>query len=210
MNRRAGFSLGAIFTATLVWFGPAIAQGLDSGICSPPECIAIDLLANTAVLASTRLPSSIKQKYRKPSHEGIDTNVSGIPSSNRSAPPHVVQSHVYRWRLTLNINYSPLSLAILSAALPTFTLGAAGDIAAGSGTGAAADSHPGRAPIVTVDGGLVRGLSVSGGYVFRGLPWAARQRYSGTGRGSEAQQGNGRNICQVPFWSLVRRAASAL
>ncbi len=31
----------------------------------------------------------------------------------------------------------------------------------------------GAAPIVTIDNGAVRGLVVPGGYVFRGLPYAA-------------------------------------
>jgi para-nitrobenzyl esterase len=37
----------------------------------------------------------------------------------------------------------------------------------------AAASYSDRAPIVTIDGGRVRGLTVSAGYVFRGLPYAA-------------------------------------
>jgi para-nitrobenzyl esterase len=37
----------------------------------------------------------------------------------------------------------------------------------------AAAFHSDRAPIVTIDGGRVRGLTVSAGYVFRGLPYAA-------------------------------------
>jgi para-nitrobenzyl esterase len=37
----------------------------------------------------------------------------------------------------------------------------------------AAASHSDHAPIVTIDGGRVRGLTVSAGYVFRGLPYAA-------------------------------------
>jgi carboxylesterase type B len=40
-----------------------------------------------------------------------------------------------------------------------------------SSTAASADS--GAAPIVTIDNGAVRGLIVPGGYVFRGLPYAA-------------------------------------
>ena len=38
---------------------------------------------------------------------------------------------------------------------------------------AAASAGPGTAPIVTTDNGAVRGLIVPGGYVFRGLPYAA-------------------------------------
>jgi para-nitrobenzyl esterase len=63
-----------------------------------------------------------------------------------------------------------LSLAALLAALPGFKLGAAGQspLAGGIAVGA---SHSGQAPIVTIDGGRVRGVAVPGGYVFRGLPY---------------------------------------
>ena len=72
----------------------------------------------------------------------------------------------------MNRNYSRLlSLAILLAALPGFSLGAAGQSAVGGGI--AAPSHGGQAPIVTIDGGRVRGAAVPGGYVFRGLPYGA-------------------------------------
>ena len=42
----------------------------------------------------------------------------------------------------------------------------------GAGVAAAA-AHSGGAPIVTIDGGAVRGVAVPGGYAFRGLPYAA-------------------------------------
>jgi para-nitrobenzyl esterase len=63
-----------------------------------------------------------------------------------------------------------LSLAILLAALVGFSLGAMGH-AAGVGSPVAA-LHSDEAPIVTIDGGRVRGMTVPGAYVFRGLPYA--------------------------------------
>src|SRR4029077_20972462 len=72
----------------------------------------------------------------------------------------------------MNRNYSGvLSLTVLLAALPGFHLGAAGQTA-GVGSPVAA-WHSDQAPIVTIDGGRVRGMAVPGGYVFRGLPYAA-------------------------------------
>ncbi len=41
------------------------------------------------------------------------------------------------------------------------------------GTGVAAAKSSGGDPIVTIDGGAVRGAAVPGGYAFRGLPYAA-------------------------------------
>ena len=60
-----------------------------------------------------------------------------------------------------------LPLAALLAALTTFDLGAVGATAAGAGIAA------GRIPIVTIDGGRVRGVAVPCGFAFRGLPYAA-------------------------------------
>jgi len=72
----------------------------------------------------------------------------------------------------MNSHYSRvLSLAALLAAVPGFNLGAAGHNT--SGGIAVVSSHSGQAPIVTIDGGRVRGLAVPGGYVFRGLPYGA-------------------------------------
>jgi para-nitrobenzyl esterase len=73
----------------------------------------------------------------------------------------------------MNRNYPRiLSLAVLLAALRAFNLGAAGDTAAG-GAIAAAASQSGHAPIVTINGGRVRGVAEPGSYTFRGLPYAA-------------------------------------
>jgi para-nitrobenzyl esterase len=73
----------------------------------------------------------------------------------------------------MNRNYSRLlSLAVLLAALPGFNLRAAGHTAGGGGI-AIAHSQSDQAPIVTIDGGRVRGVAVPGGYVFRGLPYGA-------------------------------------
>jgi para-nitrobenzyl esterase len=63
-----------------------------------------------------------------------------------------------------------LRVAVCCAAL-TLTAAVA-DAAAGSGAAAAA-SGSGAAPIVTTVDGAVRGTTVSGGYAFRGLPYAA-------------------------------------
>jgi hypothetical protein len=65
-----------------------------------------------------------------------------------------------------------LSLVILLAVPPASHLGASGDNSVGTGV-AVASAHSAGAPIVTVDGGRVRGLAVPGGYVFRGLPYGA-------------------------------------
>src|SRR6478735_7630857 len=62
-------------------------------------------------------------------------------------------------------------LAVLSVALIALTLAAASAAALDTGIAAAAGS--GGAPIVSVDGGAVRGTVVDGGYAFRGLPYAA-------------------------------------
>jgi para-nitrobenzyl esterase len=43
----------------------------------------------------------------------------------------------------------------------------------GRQSSAAVSADSGAAPIVTITGGRVRGLIVPGGYVFRGLPYAA-------------------------------------
>jgi para-nitrobenzyl esterase len=73
----------------------------------------------------------------------------------------------------MNRNYSRLlSLAVLLVALPAFNLGGAGGTAVGGRIAAAASNSDG-APIVTIDGGRVRGVAVPGGYVFRGLPYGA-------------------------------------
>src|ERR1700724_1867880 len=73
----------------------------------------------------------------------------------------------------MNRNHSRLlSLAVLLVALPAFTLGGAGGTAVGARIAAAASNSDG-APIVTIDGGRVRGMAVPGGYVFRGLPYGA-------------------------------------
>ena len=67
----------------------------------------------------------------------------------------------------MNRNYSRvLSLAALLAALPGFNLRAAGQ-AAGLGSAVAA-WHSDQAPIVTIDGGRVRGVAVPGGTYFAG------------------------------------------
>jgi para-nitrobenzyl esterase len=73
----------------------------------------------------------------------------------------------------MNRNYSRLlSLVVLSGVLPAFHLGTARDIVIGAGIAAAA-SHSGAAPLVAIQGGRIRGVSVPGGYVFRGLPYGA-------------------------------------
>jgi para-nitrobenzyl esterase len=46
-------------------------------------------------------------------------------------------------------------------------------LATAAGTAAAAASGFGQAPVVKIDGGVVRGAAVPGGYAFRGLPYAA-------------------------------------
>lgn len=71
----------------------------------------------------------------------------------------------------MNRTFSRLHpLAAFFAALIALTLAASGAAAAGSGVAAASGSG---APIVAIDGGAVRGAAVSGGYAFRGLPYAA-------------------------------------
>jgi hypothetical protein len=63
----------------------------------------------------------------------------------------------------MNRDYSRLlSLAVFVAALPGFSLGAAGHTPVAGGIAVAA-SHSGQAPIVTIDGGRVRGVAVPGG-----------------------------------------------
>ena len=63
-------------------------------------------------------------------------------------------------------------LAGLCAAVATVILSGAGTTAAATETAGAASSL--RAdPVVHVDAGAVRGLAVTGGYAFRGLPYAA-------------------------------------
>jgi para-nitrobenzyl esterase len=63
-------------------------------------------------------------------------------------------------------------LVALFAILITLTLSAAGATAVDSGVATAA-SVSDRAPIVHIDTGFVRGVAVSGGYHFLGLPYAA-------------------------------------
>ena len=65
-----------------------------------------------------------------------------------------------------------LPLGFLLAALLAVDLGASGVAAVGAST-RATDRDSDRDPIVAIDGGRVRGVSVPGGYVFRGLPYAA-------------------------------------
>ena len=62
--------------------------------------------------------------------------------------------------------------AFFLAALTTSNIGAAGIGPYGTGVVDAA-SHSGGAPTVTIDGGRVRGFTLSSGYLFRGLPYAA-------------------------------------
>ena len=59
--------------------------------------------------------------------------------------------------------------AACCAALAALTVAATGT-AASAGTGAAGSA---AGPVVTTSSGAVRGLAVSGGYAFRGLPYAA-------------------------------------
>jgi para-nitrobenzyl esterase len=63
-------------------------------------------------------------------------------------------------------------LARLGATLIALTLAAAGATAVDTGV-ASATSSASAAPIVRVEGGAVRGVAVSGGYEFLGLPYAA-------------------------------------
>jgi para-nitrobenzyl esterase len=62
-------------------------------------------------------------------------------------------------------------LAALCAALPAVIPPAAGANALDTGVGAA--SNPGVVPIASITGGRVRGIAVSRGYEFLGLPYAA-------------------------------------
>jgi para-nitrobenzyl esterase len=62
-------------------------------------------------------------------------------------------------------------LAAFFAAL-ALILATAGFTAVDTGVAAAA-SRSASAPIVTIDGGAVRGVAVPGGFAFRGLPYAA-------------------------------------
>jgi para-nitrobenzyl esterase len=62
-------------------------------------------------------------------------------------------------------------LALACAAVTALTLSVAGTRAAANGAGVA--SGLSAAPVVTVHGGAVRGVGVTGGYAFRGLPYAA-------------------------------------
>lgn len=61
-----------------------------------------------------------------------------------------------------------LAAARCCAALAALTIAATGATVAD-----AAPPDSGAAPLVTVDGGAVRGVAVPGGYAFRGLPYAA-------------------------------------
>jgi para-nitrobenzyl esterase len=56
-------------------------------------------------------------------------------------------------------------------ALPASSIQPVGDIAVGAEIAATRQSDD--TPIVRIDGGRVRGIAVAGGYVFRGLPYAA-------------------------------------
>jgi para-nitrobenzyl esterase len=58
------------------------------------------------------------------------------------------------------------------AAVPALNLGASGATTVDSQISATV-SESSRDPIVAIDGGRVRGIALSGGYVFRGLPYAA-------------------------------------
>ena len=59
-------------------------------------------------------------------------------------------------------------LAAISPPLAALTFAASGAATVGTG------SAPGTsAPIVKTDSGAVRGVAVTGGYAFRGLPYAA-------------------------------------
>jgi para-nitrobenzyl esterase len=62
-------------------------------------------------------------------------------------------------------------LALACAALTALTLSVAAPRAAADGVGG--DSGVSADPIVTIHGGAVRGLAVTGGFAFRGLPYAA-------------------------------------
>ena len=68
-------------------------------------------------------------------------------------------------------------LALAGAALTASTLPAPAASAATAGAVASVtarpSARPSARPIVTVHGGAVRGIAVSGGYAFRGLPYAA-------------------------------------
>ena len=71
---------------------------------------------------------------------------------------------------TTHSRHAPL--AALCAALIALILAAAGAAAAETGVADAAAGSV-RAPIVTIEGGAVRGVAVPGGYAYRGLPYAA-------------------------------------
>ena len=66
----------------------------------------------------------------------------------------------------------PLLLAVGLSGVLAFDLGAAGATAVDAKVSATAPDS-GRSPIVAIDGGRVRGVTVGGGYMFRGLPYAA-------------------------------------
>jgi para-nitrobenzyl esterase len=70
------------------------------------------------------------------------------------------------------VHPAPWRRARRAACCAALTLAAAGATFAGPTAGAAASGSRG-APIVTTDGGAVRGVAVPGGYSFRGLPYAA-------------------------------------
>jgi para-nitrobenzyl esterase len=63
--------------------------------------------------------------------------------------------------------------AKLAAARCCAALAALAIPATGAGTADAAASGVGNAPVVKIEGGVVRGAIVPGGYAFRGLPYAA-------------------------------------
>src|SRR5262249_19100999 len=73
-----------------------------------------------------------------------------------------IMNTTYSWRRLL---------AACCVALSALTLAPAGPTGIPSGIAAAVASS--GAPIVTIDGGAVRGMAVAGGYAFRGLPYAA-------------------------------------
>ena len=66
---------------------------------------------------------------------------------------------------TIRVRHHPVAAFI--TAMATITIAAVGTT-----TPVAASADPSR-PVVVVEGGAVRGVAVSGGYAFRGLPYAA-------------------------------------
>jgi para-nitrobenzyl esterase len=87
----------------------------------------------------------------------ISLALAGVGSAQTFGPPTVFVRDVFRHGTT---------------GAPAFNFQSAGDTAVGAGI-AVTVSHAARAPVVTIDGGHARGVAVPGGYVFRGLPYAA-------------------------------------